>query len=223
LSGPNSTGGTNYSRAFAASSDGSVIVGEGSIVGGASRAFRWTRTGMVDLSVLPGNVSSAALGVSPDGNVVVGANVSAFGTQEGFRWTQATGMVGLGDLSGGNFFSQARAVSADGNRIVGTSSGANGSLGDAFIWDPIHGICDLQDVLVSDYGFTIPTGWLLRDATAISPNGRFIVGYGKNPNNQVEAWLVDLGPTVPEPSAFALVLLGLPAVLRAAQSRRPRR
>ncbi len=206
-------GGTNFSHAYAASFDGSVIVGDGSIAGGASRAFRWTQAGgMADLGVLTNYVSSGALGVSPDGSVVVGTNVSATGQVQAFRWSQGTGMVGLGDLPGGTFFSQARGVSADGNRIVGTSSGLTGSLGDAFIWDPVNGMRDLQDVLVSDYGFSIPAGWFLRHAAAISPDGRFIVGYGSNPSGQVEAWLVDLGPVVPEPSVLLLILIGLPAI-----------
>ncbi len=213
-------GGTNYSYARAASADGSVVVGAGSIVGGALRAFLWTQAGMVDLGVLSGYVSSGALGVSPDGSVVVGGNVSAYGAQEGFRWTQAGGMIGLGDLPGGSFFSIARGVSADGNRIVGNSSGANGSLGDAFIWDPVNGMRDLQDVLVADYGFSIPAGWLLRDATAISPDGRFIVGYGRNPSLQTEAWLVDLGPTVPEPSSLLLMLAGVAGLLLRAAKRK---
>ena len=55
------------------------------------------------LGDLPGGVfSSSAGGVSADGSVVVGSGTSANG-YEAFRWTQATGMVGLGDLSGGGF------------------------------------------------------------------------------------------------------------------------
>jgi probable HAF family extracellular repeat protein len=212
-------GGTNSSHAYAASLDGSVIVGDGSIAGGASRAFRWTASGgMADLGALGGYVSSGAFGVALDGNVVVGANVSSTGTQQAFRWTQATGMVGLGDLPGGTFFSQARGVSADGNRIVGISAGANGSLGDAFIWDPVNGIRDLQDVLPTEFGITVPAGWLLRSATAISADGRYIVGYGKNPDDQVEAWLVDLGANVPEPSGLLLIAAG--CAIWACRSRR---
>lgn len=216
-------GGANRSVAFAASADGSVIVGEGSIAGGASRAFRWTQAGgMVDLGILPGYISSLALGVSPDGNVVIGVNGSTTGAQQAFRWTAGSGMVGLGDLPGGNYYSIARGVSADGNRIVGISVGLSGSIGDAFIWEPGTGMRDLQDVLVSDYGFKIPAGWFLRDARAISPDGRFIVGYGNNPDGKVEAWLVDLGAVVPEPSSLLLTLAGAAILLAHGYRRRQR-
>jgi probable HAF family extracellular repeat protein len=214
------------SNARAVSADGGVVVGGSLIVGGALRAFRWTQAGgMVDIGALPGFASSTALGVSSDGSVVVGGNVSSFGTQQGFRWTQAGGMVGLGDLPGSTVFSVARGVSADGNRIVGLSNGTNSTLGNAFIWDPVNGMRDLKDVLIGDYGIAIPSGWLLRDATAISPDGRFIVGYGRNPNLQSEAWLVDLGPIVPEPGTLALLSMGALgmafwAIRRGCQSRK---
>ncbi|MCC7475430.1 MAG: hypothetical protein IT425_08545 [Pirellulales bacterium] len=105
-------------------------------------------------------------------------------------------------------------MSASGARIVGISSGQNGSLGDAFLWDPVNGIRDLQDVLVNEYGVSIPAGWLLRDATALSPDGRFIVGYGNNPDGKIEAWLADIGPEVPEPAAMLLGLIGCIAAFR---------
>jgi len=35
-------------------------------------------------------------------------------------------------------------------------------------------------------------GWTLTRATAVSDDGRSIVGYGTNPGGQVEAWLLRL-------------------------------
>lgn len=58
--------------------------------------------------------------------------------------------IGLGDLPGGEFLSDARGVSADGNTVVGYSLGEHGQ--QAFIWDEIHGMRDLREKLVSDYG-----------------------------------------------------------------------
>lgn len=210
------TGGTFQSKAFAASSDGSVIVGSGTSASGGE-AFLWTQTGgMFGLGDLPGGVfGSAATDVSADGSVVVGGGTSGSG-QEAFRWTQAGGMVGLGDLPGGAFRSVARGVSGDGNLIIGESTGSNGTLGNAFLCDSTNGMRDLKTVLVNDYGYTNLTGWFLMNATGVSTNGRYITGYGQNPDGRIEAWLVDFGPAVgvPEPSSLMLILSGVPGGLR---------
>jgi probable HAF family extracellular repeat protein len=77
----------------------SVGIGLGAI-GVAFPAQAASFQGLGDLS--GGSFYSYANGVSADGSVVVGRGSSANGN-EAFRWTQGTGMVGLGDLSGGIF------------------------------------------------------------------------------------------------------------------------
>ena len=47
-------------------------------------------------------------------------------------------------------------------------------------------------------------GWMLRDATAISADGRTLVGWGWNPAIEQEAWIA----VIPEPATLALVALG---------------
>ncbi|CUQ65245.1 Putative extracellular repeat, HAF family (fragment) [Candidatus Nitrospira inopinata] len=72
----------------------------------------------------------------------------------------------------------------------------------AFIWDPSHGMRSLLDVLITDYGLGSQlTGWSLTSATAISPDGRHIVGLGINPNRRFEAWLVRNLDPIPLPAA----------------------
>ena len=167
--------------AYDVSTDGSVIVGTTS----GREAFRWTEAGLVGLGDLPGGlVHSDARDVSSDGSVVVGQSWSDAGT-EAFRWTEAEGMVSLGGSG------VAYGVSGDGKLIVGESNGA-------FLWDEANGMRSLQD-LVEDAGWDL-TGWTLQGATGISDNGRYIVGYGMNPDSNTEAWLIDLGThAVPEP------------------------
>ena len=41
------------------------------------------------------------------------------------------------------------------------------------------------------FAHLIPPGWELVMARGISPDGRFIVGWGRNPQGQIEAWLLD--------------------------------
>jgi probable HAF family extracellular repeat protein len=120
------------------------------------------------LGFLPGGSSffSVANGVSADGSVVVGRS---FG--EAFRWTQATGMVGLGDLSGGGFFSSANGVSADGSVVVGISDSANRV--EAFRWTESTGMVGLGD---------LPGGNFSSSANGVSADGSVIVGSSDSSN-----------------------------------------
>lgn len=102
---------------------------------------------------------------------------------------QAAEFIPLGILPGGGTSSEAHGVSADGSVVVGWSDSSTGA--QAFIWDPSHGMRSLLNVLIGDYGLGSQlTGWSLRAATAISPDGRHIVGWGVGPNGTIQAWLV---------------------------------
>ncbi len=185
-----------YSEAWAASADGSVVVGDSDSPVG-HEAFRWTAgSGMVRLGgeFVPGHsVFSYARGVSADGSVVVGYYLTAAG-HEAFRWTAGSGIVGLGELPGGGFTSLARGVSADGSVVVGASSA--GPDDGAFIWDSTHKMRSLRDVLLAEGLAADLLGWRLFDATAISADGTTVVGWGLNPNGQHEAWIARLSPSV---------------------------
>jgi uncharacterized membrane protein len=83
----------------------------------------------------------------------------------------------------------ALAVSDEGLIVVGNSGGANT---DAFIWTP-----ETKMMKVSDYlrgkGITGHENWILRTATAVSPNGKIIAGTGFNNTAQrVEGYVVRL-------------------------------
>ena len=178
---------------YGVSADGRMVVGNRFLESGGAEAFSWMDGNLTNLGDLPGgSFGSAAYGVSADGSVVVGSGVSASGT-EAFRWTGGA-MTGLGDLSGGAFSSVATAVSGDGTTVVGAGASASGS--EAFIWTAAQGIRPLKTVLESDYGFFV-SGWTLTSASAISGDGTVIVGYGRNPSGQTEAWRAVLIPKAP--------------------------
>jgi probable HAF family extracellular repeat protein len=171
--------GGDESEAFGVSMGGSVVVGRSKNADGRWRAFRWTQAGgMQDLGTLGGD-ESMAYGVSADGSVVVGAAKNADGHWRAFRWTQAGwtqagGMQDLGTLGGNG--SMAYGVSADGSVVVGMATKkVEGFIGGRyerryvrfevariFRWTQASGMKELSGYLY----------------TAISPDGRYIAGYG---------------------------------------------
>lgn len=190
---------------------GSVVVGTAQVLDFPNpvviEAFLWTSDqGISRLGFLPGAANgSRAGGISADGNVVVGSSENTLGYNEAFRWTPAGGMVGLGDLLGGDFESFASDTTADGSIVVGRSNVLGGpfiSSFDPFIWDETRGMRNLVDVLTNDFGLSDELdGWDLFEATAISDNGRVVIGNGFNPDGNPEAWRAVL---VPEPSTLVL-------------------
>jgi len=183
--------------ATAISADGSTIVGYSGSPNSyppstTGEPFRWTEgEGVVGLGFLPGGLPiGEAYGVSADGQVVVGRSNSAQGAEHAFLWTSVTGMIGLGDLPGGAFGSVAYGVSADGSRVVGVGRTALGD--EAFLWEQGIGMQRLQDVLAERLGLDLD-GWTLQFATAITPDGRVVTGWGVNPSGDREAWVARLG------------------------------
>ncbi|MFO0900603.1 MAG: dockerin type I domain-containing protein [Pirellulales bacterium] len=198
------TGANGRSEAYAVSGDGSTVVGSSSSKAANSglfgEAFVWTEAdGMQGLGHLhpeAAYVGSVAYDVSADGSVVVGVSsvlqIGGLVSTEAFRWTKESGiMQSLGDLPGDGLFSTAYGVSGDGSLVVGSGRDASGER--AFIWDEADGMRNLRDVLVSDYGLgNSLTGWTLSSATAISADGMFLTGIGRNPDGLTESWYVDL-------------------------------
>jgi probable HAF family extracellular repeat protein len=156
------------SSAHGISGDGTVIVGSSSSSSGAE-AFQWTeQAGIAGLGDLAGGLtSSVAYGISANGRVIVGESSSARAEREAFRW-DGKEMKGLGSLALERFNSQAMASSADGSVIIGISARSSVSF-EAFRWTEKTGMVGLGD---------FPGGVTNSNAYGVSPDGRFIVGYG---------------------------------------------
>jgi probable HAF family extracellular repeat protein len=194
-----------FSTATATSGDGSVIVGQALPDDHPHmQAFRWTQEGgMINLGDLDPEQprDSLAWDVATNGLVVVGqSKFDSSPSLEAFRWTDETGMVGLGDLPGGLHYGTAYAVSTDGDIVVGSSHGATSS---AFIWDAEHGMRDLMDIFVNEYGLDLTEWSRLGRVTGISDDELTFAGIGIH-NDVYEPWIARL----PEPTSLAYLLVG---------------
>jgi probable HAF family extracellular repeat protein len=180
---------TDYSRAFGVSGNGTIVVGDSASFSGSGRseAFHWTQeTGMVGLGFLvpPGQTRfTTATAISADGTTIVGQANTPTSPGVAFKWRDGV-MTALPDLPGGWESSYAYGVSADGSIIVGWSDGGQGYT-QAVFWDS-SGVHDLRDHLVS-LGAGL-TGWTLYQAMGVSANGVVVVGYGRNPQGNFEAF-----------------------------------
>lgn len=200
--------------ANAVSADGSVVVGE-RVTNDGSEPFLWTEEeGVLGLgrlpSVSPGGPAPAKA-ISADGSVVVGLSEG-----QAFRWTSVGGMVGLGFLSADRTYSHANGVSADGSVIVGLSYVDTYGPYEAFLWTPDNGMQRLFDVLVAN-GATIASGWKLDEATAVSADGKWVVGRASGPSGHSQAFIANIEPAiVPIPAATWLLgsALGMMGVMR---------
>ena len=112
-------GGDFHSEALAVSDDGRVVIGRSSSADFVEEGLRFAN-GTLSPLLGPGGVpmGSEPRGLTPDGAIVAG-KILVSGNLEAARWTEATGWIGLGDLTGGLSLSQALGISADGTVIVG--------------------------------------------------------------------------------------------------------
>jgi uncharacterized membrane protein len=151
-----------------------------------------------------GYKGTSAWRVSADGTIAVGNLQLLAGGFEAGRWTEATGWVGLGDLDGGRFFSFVSGVSGDGSLVVGHSSEGSSPAGrgmEAFVWDAVHGMRNLADLLRNEYGLSDSlSNWDLYTAYDISDDGRMIVGEGTAPDGTTnQPWVAYLGDSSADP------------------------
>jgi hypothetical protein len=105
------------------------------------------------------------------------------------------------------------AVSGDGSTIVGRLGLGDFDAG-AVIWDPIHGLRNVEDLL-ADLGIDF-TGWTLASVRGISADGLTIAGEGRNPSGIPEGWIA----VIPEPSTGLLLASGLAGLAALAACRR---
>ena len=215
------------------SANGSVVVGRITQAWHlAGEAARWTaEEGLVGLGKFyewEPEQYSTALAVSANGQVIAGnatTNPNTYppsddGLHDAFRWTEETGMVPIGSAGGPSSF--VTAMSGDGALIAGGIPTGRPFVDEAFVWTPGAGMQRLVDVLTNQYGVGDQlTGLNLGPVTALSRDGRYLVGFATAADRQQIPYLVDFGMTpVPEPETYgAVTAAGLIALMVAKRRR----
>jgi uncharacterized membrane protein len=180
------------SRATVVTPDGNTVVGY-SFVAGDERPFRWTAAGGMTQVFVRSYANPND--VSADGSVIVGTGINF---PNSFYWNDATGLHTLDDPAT-SFVASAYGVTANGLTVVGAGS-KDFAEARAFIWNAVTGTRLVSDVL-QEAGANLGD-WTLEAATDISPDGRTIVGYGRQNRGPTEAWIAYL--PIPEPAASAI-------------------
>ncbi|MFK7894673.1 MAG: PEP-CTERM sorting domain-containing protein [Myxococcota bacterium] len=146
-----------------------------------------------------GAIRAEALSISADGSTVVGYGLPEGNNFEAFVHTDAEGLFSIGTLGPDYDADRSKAfdVSGDGSKVVGESSDY------AFIWDRANGMVELGlyfELMGLDLNGTTPLS-----ASAISDDGRTIIGYGIDSNGEFVSWVA----VIPEPSTALLLAFGL--------------
>jgi hypothetical protein len=214
-----------FSRANGISRNGSTVFGWNDQADGYRSGVIWQNGATLDLVDAGGMPIGEASAANSDGSVVVGGGYYTANGSEAWRWTAATGTQPIGILPTGapaadraapsqqsarfdlkqpptarapdGFLppeSYAFAVSDDGNVIVGASG--VWPVRTASLWTPDTGLVPLADY-VAARGVTIPDGWFLAAATAISADGETIGGWGLDEQGIMAAFVIDLHSAEP--------------------------
>jgi len=171
-------------QATGVSSDGKLIVGWYADAAG-TYGFRWTvGNSLVGSLYSAGDLYASANAVSADGAVVVGVSQSA--SVRALRWS-GTGNTAT-DISNATLgaTSSATGTNQNGSVVVGTS--ANGP----WVWDTTKGARLLSTILMAS-GVDL-SGWTLDTSgtTAVSADGKIVVGGGKSPSGLHSGWIARL-------------------------------
>ena len=145
--------------------------------------------------------AGAALRTNHDGSIIVGEgppiNASAAHGGTMYRYTAWDGrFYDLGAVWPGiplnnveEYQSRPYGLSDDGSIVAGETGGVNTTY--AMIWTEESGAVYLHEYLTSK-GVTAHQGWYLQAVYYVSPDGKVLAGYGTNPRNVPESWIVTL-------------------------------
>ncbi|MEM7048394.1 MAG: hypothetical protein AAF604_01995 [Acidobacteriota bacterium] len=174
------------SRANGVSEDGTTAVGwDANPDTGTWEGARWVSGTESPLS--DEETVGEATAANSDGSIIVGGRGGALSNQA-YRWTSTTGIELIGVLSNPAGSARATDLSEDGNLIVGFSGGSPIDRA-GFAWTPKDGMVRIDDYLTTQ-GVEGLQSWSLDTPIAVSPDKRFIAGWGIR-NAAFHGFLVD--------------------------------
>ncbi len=194
-------GGFDRSWANSVAADGRVIVGAAlQIDTRTQRAFQWTARSGIAVLPLPQGAEggwSECLSVAASGARAIGWIQAPQRMQVPAEWTlDDTPAVALLAMPRRAISGAALGISGQGEVVIGWVTFADGGQ-HAVLWDEQRRLFDLNEVYREAILRSVsnnPEAAVLRSASAISNNGRFIVGHGYNPDSgRIEAFLLDRG------------------------------
>jgi probable HAF family extracellular repeat protein len=178
-----------YSEAYGINNLGQIVGVYATSESRVGHAFVWDNGVVTTLPTLGGSYAEAS--EINDIGQVIGRSTTSTGKMHVCLWQDGS-VLDLGTLMDGDI--HPRSINNHG-QIVGYESYNTGSK--SFFWDG-GVLTDLNDLIPAD------SGWSLAGAESINDAG-LIVGTGKNPSGQWEAFLLT---PVPEPSSLMTLLLG---------------
>ena len=200
------------------SDNGDYVTGSVLDDNGLVQGFRWDFEGEIDLlpilAPLDNDSRNQGWDVS-DGGVVAAEGTTTDGFAS-YRWTEQGGVELLGELRSAPYSSNPLDITPNGSIIVGGTSIFSPS--DAYLWVEGIGNRSIKHILERS-GYDM-SEWQI-GASAVSDNGRVVVGAGVNPDGNREGWVVVLDASeVPEPSSVLLAAVGLACVAICSRRRR---
>ncbi len=114
---------------------------------------------------------------------------------EGVFWSEETGVVYIAGIKETTpIITTAKAVSENGEYIVGQTSRVKpntNSITTPFVWiRSKNKIIDLEEYFKNNS--ILPKGWVLYGVNDISADGKIIIGSGRNPDGNTEAWMATI-------------------------------
>lgn len=185
-----STSADRPTRGNAITDDGSIVFGWQDDDFGRS-AVKWVHGVQETIVDAAGARYGEVTGSNSDGSVFWGVGYRYDGTGRG--WLHRNGEflpMGLGGVSR-NIQSYVSGASEDGSIAIGGSRDFFAGLEFGWIWTAKKGFSLLNDFLKGQGA----AGWDLFAPSAVSRDGRFIAGYGLNPEGRLQAFLIDLRAT----------------------------
>jgi len=165
------------------SADGSRVYGWIESAPGARYGILWNGREPIGLREV-GEVSGANVAAT----MLFGSDVLSTGTERVYAWNVRSQARTFSDVTAQRAPIRLLRGSDDARLVVGSAGSGGGRV--AIVWTPQHGLDRLDHWLVSS-NVSVPSGWRLAAATAISGDGRRIAGWGQH-DGQLDSFVVDL-------------------------------